>query len=195
MRKPTASKPTFLQKWRDELPGVAASLTTAFVLFLVSLSFAPVRNWLFGEEARAYPIFCTADPVVARDGRRIIEFYIVNRSLEDYSAEALQGLLDQTLRGSGTSASAAITLPFRGGEGRIERAYADAEFNRGKGEILVRAEPGAVHIGLRQIDGAAILRVFIVLADMPDVGPIPRDAKVAVPFEFHDIQENCYTRQ
>lgn len=191
---PGAKTGGFAQQWRAELPRVAASLTTALALFLASLTFAPVREFFFGEEVRSYPIFCTADPVVAPGGRRIVEFYIVNRSPDDYTADALQRELNEALRGTGSSASAAIVLPFDGVEGRIERAYADADFNRGKGELLVRAEPGAVRLVLRQIDGGAILRAVIVLADMPDIGPIPRDAKVAVPFDFQDIQQACYTR-
>ena len=47
---------TFVAQWRGELPRVAASLTTALVLFLVSLTFAPVREWLFGQDVPSYPL-------------------------------------------------------------------------------------------------------------------------------------------
>jgi hypothetical protein len=184
----------FLAAWRDELPRVAASLTTALVLFLISLTFAPVRQWLFGQEVGSYPLICTADPVAAPDGRRIVEFYLVNRSRDNFSGEELQRRLDETLRGSGTKASATITLPFNSEIGRIERVYGDDAFNEGKGELVPRIDGRQVRIGVGQIHGGAIMRIFIVLADMPDIGPIPRDAKIGVPFDYLDMQEACYTR-
>ena len=184
----------FYEAWRDELPGVAASVTTALILFLISLSFAPVRQWLFAEEVASYPLICTADPVSAPGGRRIVEFYIVNRSQDDFTGEELQRRLDESLRGSGARAGAAIVLPFNSALGRIEQARGDDAFNDGKGELAVRNEGTSVRIGIADIHGGAILRVLITLADMPDIGPIPRDAKVAVPFDYQGLQEACYTR-
>ena len=59
---------------------------------------------------------------------------------------------------------------------------------------MVRRDRHKVQIAIRQIDAGAILLVRILLADMPDVGTVPRDAKVLVPFSFEDMQEACYTR-
>ncbi|MBV9931441.1 MAG: hypothetical protein JO013_10920 [Alphaproteobacteria bacterium] len=185
----------FLGKWRAQLPNVAASLTTALVLFLASLTFAPVRGWLFPRDVRTYPIFCTADPVVGADGKRIVEFYVVNRTGSDYSGAELQENLDKALEGTGLRGRAQIDIPFVGAEGRIERAYADATFNDGKGDLGVVTTPAGVRITIRQIDGDSILRVIVVVAGMPDIGPIPRDAKITgIPFRFQEIQEACYTR-
>lgn len=184
----------FLAAWRDEMPRVAASLTTALILFLISLSFAPVRQWLFGQEAASYPLICTADPIAAPGGRRIVEFYIVNRTGDNFTGEELQRRLDETLRGSGSRASATIALPFNSEIGRIEQVRGDEAFNDGKGELVAKIEGRRVRIRIADIHGGAILRVLITLADLPDIGPIPRDAKVAVPFDYLAMQEACYTR-
>lgn len=185
---------SFVAKWRDQLPNVAASLTTALVLFLVSLSFTPVRRWLFASEVASYPLLCTADPVAGPGGRRIVEFYVINRSPDNFSEQQLQRMLDSALEGTGSAASASILLPFDSAIGRIERAYADEAFNRDKGVLLVRQSERAVRLQVTQIHGGAILRAYVILADMPDIGPISRDAKIAVPFDYLDMQEYCYTR-
>jgi len=52
----------------------------------------------------------------------------------------------------------------------------------------------SVRIRIGDIHAGAILRVLIVVAGMPDIGPIPRDAKIAVPFNYLAMQESCYTR-
>lgn len=185
----------FLAKWRAQLPGVAASLTTALILFLVSLAFAPVRAWLFPGEAKAYPIFCTADPVAGEQGKRIVELYVVNRSRTDYTGEELQQLLDRALEGTGLSGRASIDFPYIGAEGRITAAYADSAFNDGKGDLGVAWSPAGVRLTLRQIDSASILRAIVVVSGLTDAGPLPRDSKVmGVPLRFEEIQESCYTR-
>jgi len=184
----------FFAAWRDQLPGVAASLTTAVILFAASLSFAPVRHWLFAQDVATYPLICTADPVAGPNGRRIVEFYIINRSRDNFSGEQLQQALDTALRGSGSSASAAITLPLEDQAGRIERVVADEAFNRGKGELRARIDGQSVRIDVGEIHGGAILRVLVVVAGLPDVGPVSRDAKLAVPFDYLGMQESCYTR-
>jgi hypothetical protein len=185
----------FIEKWKANLPGVAASLTTASILFLASLAFAPVRSWLFPGKAANYPIFCTADPVAGEGGRRIVEFYIVNHSDKGFSGAELQKTLDGALQGTGLSGRAVIELPFDGVEGRIEKAYPDTAFNNGKGQLGVAASASGVRLTIGQIDSASILRAIIVFADMPDLGPIPRDAKaLAIPFRLADLEEACYTR-
>lgn len=190
----TKGRKPFLAAWRDQLPGVAASLTTALILFAASLSFAPVRHWLFARDVATYPLICTADPVAGPNGRRIVEFYIINRSRDNFSGEQLQQALDTALTGSGATASATIRLPFDGTVGRIERVVADEAFNRGKGELVAAIDGQSVRIRIGEIHGGAILRVFIVVAGLPDIGPIPRDAKIAVPFNYLAMQESCYTR-
>ena len=197
MPRPGASEPRkpFVTAWREELPRVAASLTTALILFLASLSFTPVRRWLFASDVPAYPLTCTADPVATADGRRLVEFYIVNRSRDNFTGEDLQRRLDEALRGSGASGSATIMLPFRDDGGRIERASADRQFNEGKGEIHVAHDDRGVRIAVREIHGGALLRVHIIVSGATDIGPVSRDAKVAVPFDYLAIQESCYTRR
>ena len=185
----------FFAKWKAQLPNVATSLTTALLLFLVSLTFAPVRGWLFPSAARGYPILCTADPVAAPGSRRIVEFYVVNRSRAELTGQELQQSLDKALEGTGLGGSAAIDLPFVGAEGRIERAYADIAFNEGKGELGVARSPTGIRVTIRQIDGTSILRAIFVVAGVADTGPVARDAKLTgVPFRFDEIQEACYTR-
>jgi len=197
-RRAAASRPRkpFVAAWREELPRVAASLTTALILFLASMSFTPVRRWLFASEVPAYPLICTADPLAAGDGRRLVEFYILNRSRDNFTGEDLQRRLNEALQGSGASGIATIVLPFRDeGGGRIERAVADREFNEGKGEIHVAHDDRAVRIGVRQIHGGALLRVQIIVSGIADFAPVSRDAKVAVPFDYLAMQESCYTRR
>ena len=184
----------FLGKYVDGLPSVATSLTTALALFLFSLLFAPVRGWLFGAGAPDYPIFCTADPVQGPGDTRIIEFYVVNRSRHDYTAPELQRALSAALQGTGTTGAAAIGLPFEQGEGLIARAYPDTEFNDGKGVLGVERTAEGVRIVIQRIHGASILRAKIEVAGMEPNSAMERDTKLAVPFEFEDIQEACYTR-
>lgn len=185
----------FFAAWRDELPRIAAGLTTALILFVASLSFTPVRRWLFASDVAAYPLICTADPVSAPGGRRLVEYYIVNRSEENFTEERLQQILEDALRGSGGAGSAMIELPFDTGAGRIERVFADAAFNQDKGEVHVAHDGERVRIRIRWIHGGAILRVFLVVAGVEDVGPVSRDAKLAVPFDYRAMQQSCYTRR
>lgn len=181
-------------KYVDALPGVAASLTTALALFLFSLLFAPVRGLLFGTGAPDYPIFCTADPVQGPGDTRIVEFYVVNRSRHGFTAPELQRTLDEALAGSGTAGAAAIRLPFKKIEGRVAKAAPDAEFNDGKGVLGVVHDADGVRIVIQQIHGASILRARIEVAGMEPNSAMTRDTKLAVPFDFEDLQESCYTR-
>jgi hypothetical protein len=184
----------FLQAWRGELPKVAASLTTALILFLASLTFAPVRQWLFGREVASYPLICTADPVAGPGGRRTVEFYVVNRSDKNFTGEELQRQLDDALRGSGSRASAGIRLPFDSVVGRIEQVRVDQAFNDSKGQLIATTNGRAVLIRIGDIHAGAILRVYIDLAGFPNLSPITRDAKGQVPFDYQTMQGACYTR-
>jgi hypothetical protein len=185
----------FFTAWRNALPGVAANLTTAFLVFLASLTFSPVRQWLFGSTVATYPLICAAEPLADATGtKRIVELYIINRTEDEYTREQLQSVLSDALKGSGTSGTPSFSLPYTRGVGTIESAVPDAEFNKSKGELQVVNRGTRVDVNVQSIGSRAILRVLITVAGLPDKQPVERIAKSAVPFAFGQLQDACYGR-
>ena len=89
----------FLNNYLAEMPNIAASMTTAALLFAIAVIFKPTISGYFDRPARDYPISCSADPVLVdtEHGETLSEFYIVNRFGEELNAQALQQKLTSAL--------------------------------------------------------------------------------------------------
>jgi hypothetical protein len=185
---------TFLKEWRDELPGVAATLTSAAIVFLVSLAFKPVRSWLFPSDViNAYPVICTAEPRISGKNL-IVEFFVINQTGEEYRDTKLSDFLKQHNRDGDSEPDPAITLPVRRDGATITDAYGDSDLNKDKGELLVTHTADRATIWIRHIQPRAVLRVFVVVSGLPLSGDISRMAKSAVPVAYEAYQDACYTR-
>jgi hypothetical protein len=193
--KPPSKPPSFFVAWRAEWPKIAAGLTTAFLLFLASLAFEPVRQWLFPAKDKSYPLFCTAEQEAdMATGRMMVRFYIVNRTGEEFTDETLKERLAAIDRRTGGRSTPLVTLTRWRNEGRVESAQADRVFNGDKGEISVRPVGSGVAIRVSHIMPRAILRVTIPVAGLPDLQPEPLSARAIIPLNVSDYVDACYGR-
>ena len=183
---------TFAVKFKNELPGVAANLLVAFILFAASLMFKPIRAWLFPPESRDYPIICSAEPVV-EDQKLTIDFFVINRTGREYTGEELSRLLRAGAADPGSTSSPEIVLRYNRSIGKVASAHEDTDFNRDKGLMNVSTKDNDVWISVQQIKPRAIMRIAIEIADLPDLRATSRMATGAVPFKT-DYQDACYRR-
>ena len=159
---------TFARKYKEELPGVAAGLTSALILFLVSLLFEPVRSFLFPSAARDYSILCVfnkrPDPT-----RRllIVEGYVINRTDKTKSDEDLRKeLVAQRME---SAVAPTVTLKYDLPIGRIDSAEADDTFNADRGQLDVElVDEKTVRLMVTRIEPFAILRANIVVSGRED---------------------------
>jgi len=194
----SARKPapvSFYTAWKAEWPKIAGGLTTAFILFLASLAFAPVRHWLLPPKDRDYPLFCTAEQVAdLSTARMIVRFYIVNRADEPLTDETLGARLAEIDRRTGGQSTPVITLRLWREDGKIVAPSADRDFNGDKGEVMVRPIARGTAISIRRIEPRAILRVTIPVAELPDLRPTPLSARAGIPLSVSDYADACYGR-
>lgn len=186
----------FYAGWLATLPGVAASLTTTAILFGLSLFIPAVKETLFPPKTVKYPLSCISVPVaVPANSDRIIEFYVVNPTAEDYSEDALKELLAEKLAGTraAETASARIALVYDRAVGTLVSAEADGEFNGDNGVLDVLAEGNNVRIGVDQIAPHTIVRARMTYTGL-DNAPVKRDQKGTIPFKFDDLETACYSR-
>jgi hypothetical protein len=193
-------------KWKESwFYPVLVNLSTALILFLVMLTFKPVRYWLFPPETiQNYPLISTAEPYVndSKD-KLIIDYFIINRTGKEYTREDLVSLLELHNPNPDLSPSPDIELRynrFAGQDpiGRIDSVYVDSAFNDTKGNLTaeVDKESNTVRIKIDYIAPRAVLKVNIVVADLPDLDviDIKRTDKITVPLDYHRYQDACYTR-
>jgi len=181
--------------WLDQLPSVAGTLTTALILFLVSLVFAPVRAWLFRPYDIDYPLICTAELTGdAATERRVVEFYLINRTGRGFTRDELQRRIDSELEGTGVSGRPTLQLTYDRTVGHIETAWADAPFNASKGEVRVSSTADTVRIDVEKVGPRAILRVNIELAEQGTKTRVMRSDYASIPFILDDIRDSCYGR-
>jgi hypothetical protein len=187
--------------WQDKIVRpVLVNLTTAFLLFLASLSFAPVRSWLFpAETIRDYPLISTAEPSVSKaDNRLIVEFFVINRTDHPYTREELVRFLHSNNPDARSKPSPDIELAYWRKVGKIEDVFVDKEFNDQKGTLDVVFQPGSDRIVIKvvNIKARAVMKVSVVIVGLPEVGSasISRMAKDAVPLLYEDYQDACYMR-
>jgi len=175
---------------------------TALILFSASLIFAPVRHLFFPSVIDSYPLICRAEATVDAPRRNlVVEFYIINRRKDAYTNETLTDFLQQNNSDTQSVISPNIELKMSREVGRIESASADTEFNRSKGELNVSHKERSATISIDKIEPRAILRVLVVVADLPELRASPqadqyvtRVDKNAVPLVFDQYLDACYTR-
>jgi hypothetical protein len=192
-------------KWKENwLYPVSVNLSTAILLFLVMMPFERVRELFFPpREIPGYPLISRAEPYLSDSGDElIIDYFIINRSEDSHTRETLQNFLSQNNPNSQKDLSPDIKLKYTrliGNTriGRIESVYADTNFNDNKGNLtpIINGESNTVEIRINKIEGYAILKVIILIADLPDLGrKIDRTAYKAAPFNFEDYRDACYSR-
>jgi hypothetical protein len=191
---------SLLVKLKSELPGgiasVIASLTTALVIFLASLFFKPVREWLFPPAvANDYPLICAAEPVVDEASQKLkVEFFIINRTGKEYVREDLARILSSNTAQEGAASTPEILLTYSRNVGTIGTVHVDENFNKDKGRLSIFTPDKAIQIVVNQIKARAIMRVDIMIDNLPDLGAISRMTTAAVPFA-RDYLDACYTRR
>lgn len=184
---------------------VVVNVTTALALFLAALMFKPVRHWLFPPETiAAYPLLCTAEPF-AEPGSDVlrVEFFIINRTRDEYSREDLVRFLATHNPDPGATLSPDIALTYwrlvdGRPVGRIGQPYLDKGFNYGKGEVsaVVNEKKNLVNISVGHINPRAIIKISIPIFDLPGLADmdIRRTNKAMIPLEFHAYEQGCYGR-
>jgi hypothetical protein len=190
--------------WREKiLTPVAVNLITAAAIFLVSLTFTPVRNWVFDRNRYVeYPLFCTAEPYVDEtiDTRLHIDFLVTNKSDKDYDPEALMEKL-QEIFGPETAWSPLIILKRKsiGGSriGELVSAEQDEAFNRGKGELVVKLDQSNanVTIEVRSISERTVLRAHILVDGIEGLSRKATDRRTntQIPFYVKELEDKCFS--
>jgi len=192
--------------WEKEIARpIVVSIATALVLFLASLSLSPVRQALFPPKVVPdYPVFCTAEPHVSSDHSKLmVDFFVVNTSGQEYAREDLVNLLRTHHPDSRAPVSPDIELAYsrtvaEQQVGRVEAAYGDKAFNRGKGTLVVEHSEREVFIRIENIAPRAVMKIVIVVAGLPALespgADIGRTTKSAVPLAFRQYEQACYQR-
>lgn len=186
------------ENWeKNILRPIVVSVTTALVLFLASLTFTPVRSFLFGG-LQDYPIYCVAEPYRHRMNPTtlIIDFFVINRTSSEYTAENLMTFL-RTRHAEGASPDIDLIYRRTGKRGDIGRVFSvtiDPDFNSGKGDIRGEFTGNDVRIRIDHIEARAVMKVTIVVANLPNLEGISRTAKGAVPFDIDKYEIACHNR-
>jgi hypothetical protein len=187
--------------WQEKIARpIFINLTTAFLLFLASLSFAPVRTWFFPPKIiRDYPLISTAEPHVSNaDNKLIVDFFIINRTDHAYTRDELAGFLRSNNPDAHSRSSPDIELKYWRNVGKIEEVYVDKEFNDQKGILDIDFQKGSDKIVIKvvNIKERAVMKVSILIVGLPELKytSISRMSKDAVPFLYEDYQDACYVR-
>ncbi len=180
---------------------ISVNVTTAIILFLISLFFSPVRNFILGRDVYTeYPLFCTAEPVTYGENRKRlgIDMMIINKTLNDYNYVMLNKELKKIF-GPDSQTTPLIVLnqkKIRGKFlGNIISVEADKSFNKGKGTIIVKQrQQGRITISVREIKKYSVLRIRIEMdgLDIP-VKVVTRQTKLIIPFDLREIERNCFS--
>lgn len=189
------------ENWqKDLLSPVLVNISTAFILFLVALTFEPVRSMLFpSKEIEEYPLFCTAEAYKDSSNEKlIVDYYVINRTGEEYTREKLSALLKTLNPEPDRSLSPDIELKYSRSVGQIDTAYADRNFNDIKGDLKVEIDRNqrtkVVMIRINSIAPRAILKATIVVSGLPGFEKleIHRTTEAAIPFNISDYKKKCY---
>lgn len=190
----------FLKRYKDELPGVAATLTTALIIFLASLSFRPVRHLLFEERVTDYPLLCIFEPAIDDSKKNlIVEVFFINRTGDDYTEENLQSKLKQAAADTGSTFAPAIELQYSMPTGEVGSAKDDEVFNGVRGVLEVKViNPKTVRFSVKSIAKYSILRGEIIVIGREDLlASVSKENMRAVPlpFKVSNYQDGpCYGR-
>lgn len=187
--------------WQEKIARpIFVSVTTALILFLASLSFTPVRAWLFPSKPFAdYPLISTAEPHVSKaDNKLIVDFFIINRTDKAYTHEELVTFLQLRNAVTGAKSSPDIELKYWRKEGKFAEVVVDQEFNDQKGNLDITFQPGSdkVLIKVVNIKERAVMKVSILIDGLPELKhtTTTRMTKDAVPFLYENYQDACYMR-
>jgi hypothetical protein len=187
----------FFSKWKDELPKVAASLTTALLIFAASTVAYRFRAFFYPPfEGFDYPLVCRAEAVSdPKAGTLTVEFYVINKTGDDYDELVLNRMLREQSQGTNAVISPVIQLVADRQFTAVDLAAEDKAFNNSKGELTVRIIPdNVVEIGVPTIKSRAILRALIVVSGLPDLEDVRRDRKADIPFAISPYERACYSR-
>jgi len=177
------------EEWEKEIVRpIFVTLATAFVLFSLSLLFAPVRQFLFDHRV-PYPIYCTAESYSTSADSARTEIVLINTT----SVELSRSDLENALESAEVTASPDLQFVYTREIGTIVSAEPDAPFNQGKGEVTVRRDGQTVEISPHRLTPRAIIRVNIDVIGLPD-DKLTRAAHDFVPFRVATYEEACYTR-
>lgn len=188
-----------LDNWEQQiLRPVLVTILTTCVLFVGSLAFKPIRSFLFPPEAIPdYPLYCTAEAYVRTDQSPPalgVDFFIINRTGKEYSRQELEDFLREHRRDEPTH-SPDISLKYSRAIGKVDRAYPDEEFNADKGDVKVILEGTTLRIVPDYVAPRAVLKISMVVADLPVLESVTRGTRGAVPFDDLDTyQRGCYSR-
>jgi hypothetical protein len=170
-------------------------------LFLASLPFAPVRNFLFPPDGDpGYPVYCIAEPYrspVEEPGKLRVDFFIINRTSEDLTHDDLEYRLRSGQVPPDDTRSPDVTLRLNRIVGWFEKPSTEDDFNHGKGELTVHIEKDKVRIGIQYLKSRAIMKVTMVVAGLPEIetgGSVSRVDKGSLPFEYEKFQMACHDR-
>jgi hypothetical protein len=189
----------FVRKYVDELPGVAATLTTTMIIFLASLTITPVRHWLF-TPTEDYPVLCFFKPRVNSQRTLLtVEAFFVNRTDNTRTAADLQKFLDAETTDSDSTASPIVSISYDSDLGSIQSAKPDNEFNAGRGKLSVQLKRSKeVSFTIDRIDPYSILKADIVVKGREELLEVIRDneaSALSVPFDVSRYQEEgCFQR-
>jgi hypothetical protein len=176
---------------------VVTNLSTASIVFLVALLNTQFRNLVFPPEvAKDYPLICRAEPYVAGSGELAVDFFIINRSANEFARDDLARFLRGQPTDSSRAPTPSIGLIYWREQGKIAAAESDREFNMGKGDlnVSVASDGRKVTIEVQRIVGRAVMKVVIETSGL-DLKPVNRMSPVAVPFQFQQYQDACYGRE
>jgi hypothetical protein len=123
-----------------------------------------------------------------------VDFFIINRTGKEYSRQELEDFLREHRRDEPTH-SPDICLAYNRPIGKVDRAYPDEEFNADKGDVKVILKGTTLRIVPDYVAPRAVLKISMVVADLPVVESVTRGTRGAVPFDDLDTyQRGCYSR-
>lgn len=184
------------EKWDENfLRPIFVNVATAAILFGLALVFKPYVYRLFSPPDIGYPLLCLLEVHKGKSDKQLTaDFYLVNRTESKHTREALFEKL--VVRNPNPEKPLApdvrLRLKDRARGYQIAKAFGDEDFNQDKGVVEVDADSGTINVKLQSIDGWAILRVRIILDNLPPgllEVPITKANKSQIPFDFDG---RCY---
>jgi hypothetical protein len=185
---------------------VAVNLSTALVLFLSSLLFAPVRHWLFPPEiVETYPLICVVEPYLHESTKQLaVDVYVVNRRAKRYTREDLQAFLrDHYPQHTPEEVRPDFETRYMRGVGDLVKVERNKQFNRDKGELRIhedKKDSRNIRIEVWEIEPRAIMKVTMlfegILKNYPakykQPGGFSRAATTLIPFRYRSYAPGIF---
>jgi hypothetical protein len=189
----------FFKRYVDEMPGVAASLTTALIVFLASLSFSPVRAFLFrSESVKEYPLLCFFEPAMDSSKKLLlVEVFVINKTGDEQTKEKLEKFLEAAAKETGRSFSSIINLEYSFPKGEVQSVEVDEMFNGVRGDLEVKSTKGkTVSVSIKTIARYSILKANIFVSGREETLAIASSDNMRalpIPFNIHKFEGRpCY---